>query len=158
MSTTTTNKIPVGDAISQVAKEEGGTTKGSKSAKMQSAATRSMNQQGGQGDVAGQTVSEVIKELKGGQPEKGGPAAKMQSAVGKERNAAQGVGNSVVSTLLSTEVTFLQDYIVPPPLAPSDLQAQFPTSWYFLHANNPFSLIEHRKSSYQRYNAICPRP
>ena len=85
-------KTPMGQSISEVAHTEGGTTKGSQSAKMQSELTKARNAQIGSGtskSPEAQAISEVA-HAEGGTT-KGSQSAKMQSELTKARNAETGV-------------------------------------------------------------------
>ena len=101
---TATSKSPEAQTISEVAKAEGGTTKGSKSAQMQSELTKQRNAEQGvyddnatgiatgsntgtSGSPAGQIISEVAKSEGG--TTKGSTSAKMQSELSKAQNAGQ---------------------------------------------------------------------
>ncbi|KAI9768762.1 MAG: hypothetical protein M1835_006818 [Candelina submexicana] len=98
-STSQTTKSPEGQAISEVAKAEGGPSKGSASAQMQSEVAKQRNaEQDNTGSNTtsmspeGRAISEVSK-AEGGVT-KGSTAAKMQSEVSKKRNAEQGLYNT----------------------------------------------------------------
>ena len=94
-----TTQSPEAQSISEVAQAEGGTTKGSKSAQMQSELTKKRNAEQGVYDdnttntattgksPAGQAISEVAK-AEGGTT-KGSTSAKMQSELSKAQNAGQ---------------------------------------------------------------------
>lgn len=99
-----TSKQAASDAASKVisdtARAEGGPTKGSASAQMQSEVTRARNtEQGASGNLgdssnksaAGQVISDVAK-AEGGTT-KGSTSAKMQSELTKSQNASTGVGS-----------------------------------------------------------------
>ena len=88
-------KSPAGQAISEIAHAEGGTNKGSQSARMQSELTKAMNAEQGTGTdktPAAQAISEVA-HAEGG-PSKGSKSAQMQSKLDKATNAQGGSGTS----------------------------------------------------------------
>lgn len=90
----------VGQIISETAIAEGGPSKGSASAQMQSEVDKARNAEQGDATTDGNTsrslaaqgISEAAK-AEGG-PTKGSASAKMQSEFTKQRNAAQGIGRS----------------------------------------------------------------
>lgn len=92
-----TTRSAKGQRISEVAKAEGGTTKGSASAQMQSELTKQRNAAQGIGSsssksAAGQAISEVAK-AEGGTT-KGSASAQMQSELSKAQNASSGPGSA----------------------------------------------------------------
>ncbi|KAI9704292.1 MAG: hypothetical protein M1836_007153 [Candelina mexicana] len=102
-----TNKSTEGQAISEVAKAEGGPSKGSASAQMQSEVAKQRNSErdntgsNTSGKSAeGQAISEVSK-AEGGTT-KGSTAAKMQSELTKQRNVEQGVYDTTGSAKTGT--------------------------------------------------------
>ena len=126
--TTTSNTIksPEAETISEVAKAEGGTTKGSKSAQMQSELTKKRNAEQGLYDnntsggttanttsngksPAGQAISQVAK-AEGGTT-KGSTSAKMQSELSKAQNAGQApsLGTDSISQSHNTKEANLED-------------------------------------------------
>lgn len=89
------SKTAAGQRISEIAKAEGGTIKGSASAQMQSELTKQRNAAQGVGrsgnkSAAGQAISDVAK-AEGGTT-KGSASAQMQSEVSKAQNAGSGQG------------------------------------------------------------------